>query len=282
MLANLNEVMAKLEARRVMLPGFDIAGGQSDFLLGVLAACEAARCPALLLVWAPGADYVGMEMCADLLRSAAARASVPVIAHLDHAKTEQEIETALKLGFRSVMFDASDRPLEENIRRTRAMVELAHAHGATIEGELGRFGQEESGDGAAELTDPGQAAAFVRGTGVDLLAPAVGNAHGFYKRPPQLRWDLIEAIATAAGVPLSLHGGTGLPIADLLQAAKLGVRKLNIATQLHKDFSDALVSAAGAGDPKRSSWRKILQTGRDAIRQTAGRYISDLGAGGLV
>ena len=282
MLASLDEVMPLLNARKLCLPGFDIGGGQSDFLLGVLTACQAARAPALLLVWAPGAGYIGLEACADLARSFAARSSVPVILHLDHGREEREIETALKLGFKSVMFDGSACDFDENVRRTKEMAALAHAHGATIEGELGSFSQEQGAGGeAAELADPDDAARFVRETGVDILAPAVGNAHGFYKRPPRLRFDLIEAIASRAGVPLALHGGTGLPAADIRRSAKLGVRKLNIATQLHKDFSDALCAAVtDAGG--RCGWRAALNAGREAVAATVTRYLGELEAGGLI
>jgi len=282
MLASLNEVMPLLNARKLCLPGFDIGGGQSDFLLGVLTSCEAARAPALLLVWAPGAGYIGLEACADLARSFAARSSVPVILHLDHGREEREIEAALKLGFKSVMFDGSAYLLDENVRKTKEMAALAHAHGATIEGELGRFGQEQgAGSDSAELVDPDDAVRFVEETGVDILAPAVGNAHGFYKRPPRLRFDLIEAIASRTGVPLALHGGTGLPAADVRRSAGLGVRKLNIATQLHKDFSDALCRAvADAGG--RCGWRTALNAGREAVSATVARYLNDLGADGLI
>ncbi|KPK84111.1 MAG: hypothetical protein AMJ81_06535 [Phycisphaerae bacterium SM23_33] len=283
MLVSLNEVMPSLQARRLCLPGFDIAGGQSDFLLGVLGACEAARSPALLLVWAPGAEYIGLEACADLTASFAGRSSVPVILHLDHGRDEQAVETALAAGFKSVMFDGSACELEENLRRTKEMARLAHAHGATVEGELGRFGQETGGgNDAAVLTDPQEAADFVRRTGIDILAPAVGNAHGFYKSPPRLRFDLIEQIAARTGVPLSLHGGTGLAAADLRRAAGLGVRKVNIATQLHKDFNDALGAAVAEAAPGRCSWHKALNAGRQAVAATAARYLAELGIEGLV
>jgi fructose-bisphosphate aldolase class II len=282
MLVSLNEVMPLLNARKVCLPAFDIGGGQGDFLRGVLAACEAARAPALLLVWSPGTDTTGLEACADLVRSFAGRASVPVILHLDHGRDEGEVQAALAAGFKSVMFDGSACPLDENIRRTKQMAALAHEHAATIEGELGSFDQARgAGGGPADLADPDEAVRFVEQTKVDVLAPAVGNAHGFYKRPPRLRFDLIEAIASRTGVPLALHGGTGLPAADIRRSAALGVRKLNIATQLHKDFSDALCAAVvDAGG--RCGWHKALAAGREAVSATAARYLSELGAGGLV
>jgi len=274
MFADLKNLMATAAAARVCLPALDIGGGQPDFLQGILAACEAARCPAVLLVWAPGATYVGLDACVDLVASFARRASVPVVLHLDHGKDAETVSRALDLGFASVMFDGSEHPLDENIRLTRVMAELAHARGATIEGELGSFGQEQAdAAGDSHLADPEQAGRFVAETGVDLLAPAVGNAHGFYKAPPRLRFDLIERIAAVTGVPLSLHGGTGIPFADVRRAGELGMRKINIASQLHRDFSEAIQTAAGEG----AGWQKVLRAGREAIRQRAAEIIRELG-----
>lgn len=281
--AGLKDVLPLIERRQVCLPAFDIAGGQPDFLFGVLQACEAARCPALLLVYAPAASYLGLEACADLVGSVARRATVPVILHLDHGQSEELAEKALGLGFGSIMFDGSALPLEENIARAREVARLGHARGVLVEAELGRLGEEQSeGAGSAGLTDPDDAARFVRETGIDLLAPAVGNAHGFYTKPPKLRFDLIQEIAAKAGVPLSLHGGTGLPPEDIRKAAALGVRKLNIATQLHKTYGDALKAAATEPAEKRFSWWKTLAAGRTAIKERVAGYIRDLGAEGLV
>lgn len=279
MFADLTDLMKGPAARGLCLPAFDIAGGQGDFLQGVLGACEQARCPAMLLVWAPGANYIGLDVCVDLVASFARRASVPVVLHLDHGQDEETVRRALELGFTSVMFDGSAHPLDENIRRTRAMAELAHGRGATIEGELGSFGQEQAeAGGESHLADPDEAARFVRETGVDILAPAVGNAHGFYKAPPKLRFDLIERIAAATGVPLSLHGGTGIPFEDVRRAGELGMRKMNVASQLHRDFGDALRAAVGEG----AGWRQALRAGRQAVGQRVTEIIRGLGVEGLL
>jgi len=277
------ELLALLESRRVCLPAFDIGTGQTDFLMGVLSACQAARCPALLLVWPAPEPYLDLAACVDLVRSVGRRASVPVLLHLDHAKDEAALARALELGFDGVMFDGSALPLEENIRRTKAAAELAHAHGAVIEGELGRIGAElGDGYGAGGLTDPDEAGAFVRQTGVDILAPAVGNAHGFYRKPPELQFGLIERLAAAAGVPLSLHGGTGIPAADVRRAATLGFRKMNLATFLHKRFADALAAEAGPLGEKCFHWFRALGAARAAVAKQAAECIAELNAGGLV
>ena len=277
----LNDLISLLNDRRLCLPAFDIAGGQVDFLSGVLAACENARSPALLLVYAPAETYGDLKTCAAVVRALTARASLPVVLHLDHGRDEQAVVEALAAGFDSVMFDGSDLPLDENIRRTKDLAERAHAQGAAIEGEVGRIGAEqEDGPGTHALTDPDEAARFVRETGVDVLAPAVGNAHGFYKAPPRLQFDLVERIAAAAGVPLSLHGGTGIPLEDVRRAGELGMRKMNVATGLHKAFADALRQAATAEE--RFSWRAGMKAASAAVTEMAGDYLRRLGLEGLV
>jgi ketose-bisphosphate aldolase len=279
----LTDLLPLAERRNVCLPAFDIAVGQREFLRGVLGACEQLRCPALLLAWAMPTTLVDLEACVEVVRFHAARASVPVVLHLDHGKDESVLAKALDLGFHSVMFDGSTLPLEENIRRTKAMADLAHAHGATIEGEVGRIGIEMTdGVGAHALTDPEEAARFVAATGIDMFAPAVGNSHGFYKAPPKLRLDLIERIAARVGVPLSLHGGTGIPLDDVRKAAALGMRKMNVATDLHKSFADGLRAACADGAQAKFSWRKALESAGAAVCDTASRYIRGLGAEGLL
>jgi len=284
MLASLNDVMPAIEREQVCVPAFDVGGGQIDFLLGLLGACESARCPAVLLIYAPTATYFGsFELAVAMVDFYATRSSVPVVLHLDHSSDEQTVEDALRFGMKSIMFDASSRPLAENIARTAAMAELCHTRGATIEGELGRFGQEHgTGGGGAALTDPDEAARFVRETGVDCLAPAVGNAHGIYKKPPKLRFELIEKLAASAGVPLSLHGGTGIPMADVREAGRLGMRKMNVATGIHNDFTTALQAAPKQDPTRQNTWRQVLGAGRQAVADAAAGYIRDLNCQGLL
>ena len=280
-LVGLEEIMPLLEERKVCLPAVDIAGGHPDFLLGALRACEGTACPALLIVYAPMAKYVGLEACAHLVRFFAEQSRVPVVLHLDHGTREELVEQALNLGFTSVMFDASSDPLEENIRRTRAMVELAHDRGVLLEGELGKIGAEMGGKSGG-LTDPAEAERFVAETGVDLLAPAVGNAHGMYKKPPALRFGLIEELRQRAGVPLSLHGGTGIPLADVRRAGELGMRKMNVATQIHKSYGEALRETPIGDTDRQYNWGGMLKAGRQAIAEKVAWYIRESGAEGLL
>ena len=179
-----------------------------------------------------------MARVAEYLIPMARAAKVPVAVHYDHGLTFGKCMEALRLSFTSVMYDCSTAPYDENLSNVAEMVQICHAMGATVEGELGHVGDNE---GAGRLlnpsdfyTDPAVALDFVRRTGVDCLAVAVGNAHGDYKFPPKLDFERISTIARDTGVPLVLHGGSGLSDGDFREAVRRGVCKINIFTDLDK------------------------------------------------
>lgn len=181
---------------------------------------------------------MSLERVAEYLIPMAKKASVPVAVHYDHGLTFESCMRALKAGFTSIMYDCSVCSYEENKARLAEMVKICHAMGVTVEGELGHVGDNE---GAGKLvnpsdfyTDPTTAADFVTGTGVDALAVAVGNAHGDYKFPPKLDFGRISTISSDTGLPLVLHGGSGLADEDFRIAVKKGICKINIFTDLDK------------------------------------------------
>jgi fructose-bisphosphate aldolase class II len=181
---------------------------------------------------------MSLERVAEYLIPMAEKACVPVAVHYDHGLTFEKCMEALKLGFTSVMYDCSTALYEDNLSKVAEMVRICHGMGATVEGELGHVGDNE-GTGKLEnpsdyYTDPAVAADFVMKTGVDALAVAVGNAHGDYKFPPKLDFDRITAIGEATGIPLVLHGGSGLSDDDFREAIRRGVSKINIFTDLDK------------------------------------------------
>ena len=192
-----------------------------------------------------------LERVAEYLVPMAEKAKVPVAVHYDHGLTFEKCMEALHLGFTSIMYDCSTAPYEENLENVAEMVKICHAMGATVEGELGHVGDNE---GAGRLqnpsdfyTDPDVAVDFVRRTGVDCLAVAVGNAHGDYKFPPKLDFGRISAISRATGVPLVLHGGSGLSDNDFREAVKRGIGKINIFTDLDKAGRAGIERGLGAG-----------------------------------
>ena len=181
----------------------------------------------------------------------AKEASVPVVVHYDHGLTFERCMEALRLGFTSIMYDCSTLGYEENLARVEEMARICHGMGATIEGELGHVG-DNAGSGKLEnpsdyYTDPDLALDFVQRTGIDALAVAVGNAHGDYAFPPKLDFDRIEAISQKTGIPLVLHGGSGLSDSDFKTAVKLGISKINIFTDIDKAGKRGIEKGLSAG-----------------------------------
>lgn len=156
------------------------------------------------------------------------------VLHLDHAGSMEAVMTGIRMGFTSVMYDGSQLNFRENVRLTREVLKMAHVARVSVEAEIGHVGGTEDGDEDIEeyLTTVEEARQFIDEAPVDALAVAVGNAHGLYTKPPELRIDLIAALHQAVNTPLVLHGGTGIPIPDIIQAAHAGVKKVNIGTEL--------------------------------------------------
>jgi fructose-bisphosphate aldolase class II len=167
---------------------------------------------------------------AILALEAAKGSSVPVSIHYDHGADFARTVALLRLGFSSIMFDGSVLPFEDNIRETKAIVRMCHAIGVTVEAELGRVGGVETKDGVdlRIYTDPAQAEEFVKETGVDCLAVAIGTVHGAYKEEPKLNFELLDEIHRRTKIPLVLHGGSGLSDSDFRRCIEKGVRKINV------------------------------------------------------
>jgi len=208
----------------------------------VVGAAESLKLPVIAQVGPWEADFAGMELLADIVKHVALRASVPVALHLDHGESFERAMQALHCGFTSVMIDASSLPFEENVAITREVVKCAHAAGVSVEGEIGIVGggihSAESG-GEFAMTDPEEAARFAAETGVDALAVAIGNAHGFYKAPPKLDFARLTRISEKVLIPLVLHGGTGIPDDAIHEAIKRGIAKINVCTEFVAAFGRA-------------------------------------------
>ena len=252
MLANLNDVLQPAQKAHYAVGLFNAVN--MEFARGILAAAEELGSPVIVGTAEVLFGYGPLEEVSYLLLPMARRAKVPVVVHLDHGLKKETCLKALKLGFSSIMYDCSTDPYEENVAKVKEMAEIAHAFGATIEGELGHVGvnPDVASGGAADpsafFTDPSLAKDYVEKTGVDALAISVGNAHGAYPFPPKLDFDRIKEIARIVDVPLVLHGGSGLSDSDFRQAIECGICKVNIFTDLDvaaaKTQSDAFQSAS--------------------------------------
>ena len=164
--------------------------------------------------------------------AAAENADTPVAVHFDHGKTIEKISQALEIGFTSVMFDGSHLPLDENIKVTNQVAEIAREYDAAVEAEIGCIGGSEDGseDIAINCTKPADAVRFEKEADIDALAIAIGNAHGNYKEAPKLRFDILKEVDELTDTPLVLHGGTGISPEDFVKCSKTGIKKINIAT----------------------------------------------------
>jgi len=213
-----------------------------EYAQAIVAGAEKENTPAILMLSEMMAKYMGIEIMAMVAIHLAKNASVPVAVMLDHGKDLELIDKAIDLGM-SVMFDGSALPFEENIETTAEIVKKAHAKGVSVEGEIGCLGQSEEGDEEYDerLTTPEQAVEFVTGTDVDVLAVAVGNAHGFYEGEQEIDIPRISAIIEAVGdVPVVMHGGSDMDEEIVREAIKAGISKFNIATDLKYAYASAM------------------------------------------
>ena len=236
MLVNMKEMLAKAQKEQYGIGFFNAVN--VEMARAVIETAEELHAPVIVGTAEVLLPAMSLERVAEYLIPMAQKAGVPVAVHYDHGLTFEKCMEALKLGFSSVMYDCSTASYEENLDRVAEMVRVCHGMGVTVEGELGHVGDNE-GAGKLEnpsdyFTDPAVAADFVRKTGVDALAVAVGNAHGDYKFPPKLDFSRITAIREATGIPLVLHGGSGLSDDDFREAVRRGVCKINIFTDLDK------------------------------------------------
>jgi len=240
--------------------GYAVAGlvtlGWED-MRAYVAAAEAEGVPVILQAGPSCREHTPLPVLGAMLRHLAERAAVPVVAHLDHGYTAADCRIAIDNGFTSVMFDGSRKPLAQNIEETAAIAEMAHAAGVSCEGEIGFVGYS-GGEGSAG-TDPDEAAQFARETGVDAMAISVGNVHLQTNRERGLDEDRIRAIEAVSEVPLVIHGGSGVPLAQRTKLARgSNICKFNIGTELRMAFGQAL-REAGNRDPARFDRVQILK-----------------------
>ncbi|TNJ40791.1 class II fructose-bisphosphate aldolase [Phaeobacter sp. B1627] len=222
-----------------------------------VAAAEAEAVPVILQAGPSCRDHTPLPVLGAMFRHLAEGASVPVVAHLDHGYTAEDCRIAIDSGFTSVMFDGSRKPLAENIDETAAIVEMARAAGVSCEGEIGFVGYS-GGEGSAG-TDPDEAEQFARQTGVDAMAISVGNVHLQQDKQGGLDEDRIRAIEAVTQVPLVIHGGSGVPVAQRRALAHgSAICKFNIGTELRMAFGTALRSAVNS-DPDRFDRVQILR-----------------------
>lgn len=249
MLVNMNDVLLPAKEKGYGVGFFNAVN--VEMARAVIETAEELNAPVMVGTAEVLLPAMELERVAEYLIPMAQKAKVPVCVHYDHGLTKERCKQAIELGFTSIMYDCSMDDYETNIARLKEMTDVCHALNITVEGELGHVG-DNAGAGKLEnpsdyFTDPDTALDFVRRTGVDSLAVAVGNAHGDYAFPPKLDFERIRRISEMTDLPLVLHGGSGLSNDDFKQAVSCGICKVNIFTDIDKAGKAGIEKGLAAG-----------------------------------
>lgn len=266
MLVTMKEQLITAESEKYAVGMFNVI--TVEMLQAVIDAAEESRSPVIVGTSEGMAKYIGYENIAAMATIAADNTDIPISIHLDHATKLENIVKAINAGYTSVMIDGSKHPFDENLNITREGVNLAKEKGITVEGELGHIGGTEDivvTDREATMTNPKEAARFAAESGIDCLAVSIGNAHGLYKGDPELDFERLRKIKANVDIPIVLHGASGIPDEAVQEAISIGIRKINIATDLQVAFM-AKVRKILSEDPKVYDPRKILGPAKEDIK----------------
>jgi len=252
---------------------FEMLGTQ-----GIFDALEEKRAPGIVALYSGLLDQPNPRPFVDLVRAMAEDSTVPISIILDHGASFEHCMKALSLGFSDVMYDGSKLPLKENIANTKMVVRTAHAIGSAVEAELGQVGTgrtyQSFGAQGKGFTDPDIVEQFVEETGVDLLAVAIGTAHGIYEGEPKLNLELLAEIRERVDIPLVLHGGSGLSDDQFRAAIDGGISKVNIFTNLVVEANKRMIEASKAED---ASYFTLTTQIREAFQYQCERHLDVFG-----
>lgn len=274
---NYYDVLNKAKKEKYAIPQFNI--NNLEWTKYILEECQKENSPVFIGVSTGAAKYIGgyntvVNMVRGLVKDL--DINIPVMIHLDHAKTYEDCVKAIDAGFDSIMIDASANSLEENILTTNKVKE--YSTNQIIEAEIGKIGGTED-DMTSEIyyTNVEEAKKFISNTNIDMLAPALGSVHGIYKGEPKINFEVMENIFTAIDKPLVLHGGSGLSEEILKKAISCGIAKINFNTELqlawHKSVKEFVANNKDVYDP-----RKVISSGEEALKKVVSDYINILGS----
>ncbi|MCL2336325.1 MAG: class II fructose-1,6-bisphosphate aldolase [Firmicutes bacterium] len=254
-----------------------------EIVQAIATAAQEERSPVIMQASQGAIKYAGIEYITAMANMAASMIDVPVALHLDHGTSFEQTMRCIRSGFSSVMIDGSKLPLEENIALTKQVLAVARAVGVSVEAELGKIGGTEDdihvNEADAYFTDPEEAKRFVEETGVDALAIAIGTAHGRYKGEPKLDFARLEKIRALVNIPIVLHGSSGVPEQAIREAIRLGVRKVNIDTNIREAFVGACRKVL-ADKPDEIDPRNVLGPARAAAVEIIREKIRIFGSSG--
>jgi fructose-bisphosphate aldolase class II len=271
----MKQLMSKAHEKGYAVPAFNSAN--LEMIQCVLSTAAEMRSPVILGIHPVEVAYFGnAAVPVAIAKTVGADLDVEFAIHLDHGDSEKNVIAAIQGGFSSVMFDGSHLPIDLNVERTRRVVEIAHAVGVTVEGEVGTIGMTDEFGAKLEnahLSDPKWAERLAK-TGIDCLAVAIGNAHGFYADEPKLRFDLVEEIRRRIKIPMVLHGGTGIPREQVQRAITMGVAKMNVGTALRYAFVKAMKELTDTEPTKDLPLMKMGSAGIKAGAEVVREYMN--------
>lgn len=248
MISKPSKILSSASANYYALGAFNVFNLET--VKAVVSAAEKMNSPVIIETSESEAAFAGIENIAALAESIAADIEIPVVLNFDHGKKIESIESAIRAGYGSVMIDASELSFEENISKTKEVVKMAHTSDVWVEAELGTIPTPGEDGKSAEsyLTNVDEAKEFVKRTGIDALAVAVGNQHGFYKADPKINLQRLKELREAVTIPLVLHGGSGIPDEDIRKAIGLGIVKINVNTELRVAYVEQLRKSLMGGE----------------------------------
>lgn len=266
-LVSSKELLLKAQKEQYAIGAFNVEN--MEMVQAVVAAAEELQSPVILQTTPSTIKYADLEYFYANAKTAAEKATVPVVMHLDHGNSFELAMKALRIGYTSIMIDGSHDPFDENVTVSKAVVDACSPSGVQVEAELGKLGgKEDDLDGGDDnpYTDPEEAKLFVEKTGIDSLAVAIGTAHGVYKGVPKIDLDRLAEINNLVSVPLVLHGTSGVPDNDVKECIKRGICKVNYATDLRIAFSNGVNEVLHA-NPETIDPKKYSAKGREAVKK---------------
>jgi len=281
-LVNPLSIIQKAQERGIAVAAFNVHNLET--IQAVVQGAAEERAPVMIQTSPGTLKHAGIAYVAACVKAASQLYDIPIALHMDHCTSFKTIVQCIQYGYTSVMIDGAALPYEENVALVKKVAEMAHCVGVAVEGELGRIGGTEDeltvSEREAAFTVPEEAEDFVRATGIDTLAIAIGTAHGIYKGEPKLDFDRLAAIRERVSIPLVLHGASGVPDESIRRAIQGGICKINIATELKLPMANA-IQEVFRRNPRETDPRKYMGAAREAVKETVRQKIRLFGSSGL-
>lgn len=279
-LYNAKQLCDQAAAKGFAIPALNNNGGSYDIGRAIIEASEELQSPLIIQCYEPNLEYRGFDYAGQLIRTLAADTTIPMAIALDHGKTPQSILRAVRAGFTHVMIDYAHKPVEENARLTKEIVELVRPLGLSVEAEIGHIIiSSDASEQRAPKVSLDEVKAFTSRVDIDLLAVAVGTTHGIFKEQHGIDFDLISKIRAAAKPPLVLHGTSGVSMDDITKSVKAGMTKINFGEGLRMNFIQYYNDFTRTLKHEHHDWR-IARAAKDRLKEDIKEIIRAVGSEG--